>query len=168
MSVDRLFRIRVSKTVGTTSVLGEFEMDKRKGFTLIELVVVVMILGILAAVAAPKLLDTSGTATENGVKQTLAVVRDAIERYAAEHGGALPQSLETDLADYLRGPFPECPVGHTSIKGTAAASQVATTTGTDIEAEQTPTAGWRYSTDEGEFIINWSGESSDGTPYDKF
>ena len=168
MSVGRLFRIRVSKLVGTTSALGDFEMDKRKGFTLIELVVVVMILGILAAVAAPKLLNTSGAATDNGVRQTLAVVRDAIERYAAENGGALPTTLETDLADYLRGPFPECPVGDASVKGTAAAAQVATTTGADIAAEPTPTKGWRYSTDEGEFIINWSGASSDGTLYDDF
>ena len=65
-------------------------MRKHKGFTLIELVVVVMILGILAAVAAPKLLGTSSTAADNGIKQTLGVVRDAIERYAAEHGGTLP------------------------------------------------------------------------------
>ena len=56
-------------------------MRKHKGFTLIELVVVVMILGILAAVAAPKLLGTSSSATDNGLKETLGVVRDAIERY---------------------------------------------------------------------------------------
>ena len=71
-------------------------MRKHKGFTLIELVVVVMILGILAAVAAPKLLGTSSTASDNGIKETLGVVRDAIERYTAEHGGALPGQLGTE------------------------------------------------------------------------
>ena len=72
-------------------------MEKRKGFTLVELVVVVMILGILAAVAAPKLLGTSGTATDNGLRQTLSVVRDAIERYAAENGGDFPGTDEADV-----------------------------------------------------------------------
>ena len=65
-------------------------MKARTAFTLVELVVVVMILGILAAVAAPKFLDTSATATDNGLKQSLGIVRDAIELYAADHGAALP------------------------------------------------------------------------------
>ena len=130
-------------------------MEKRKGFTLIELVVVVMILGILAAVAAPKLLNTSGTATDNGVRQTLAVVRDAVERYAAEHGGTLPgadgveATLKTDLTTYLRGVFPTCPVGadkdaEVDMVNTLAALTV---------AAGTPKS-WRYSYKTGEIIIN--------------
>lgn len=140
-------------------------MDKRKGFTLIELVVVVMILGILAAVAAPKLLNTSATATDNGVRQTLAVVRDSIERYAAENGGELPgadgdsATFKADLQTYLRGPFPECPVGDFTT-----ADGVEMATGSDITATSNATEGWKYSSESGEFIINTdAGSASDSS-----
>src|SRR5687767_10337406 len=90
----------------------------RAAFTLVELVVVIMILGILAAIALPRVLGASQSATDNGVKQSLSVVRTAIDRYTAEQSGALPgaDGLETtflsDMADYLRGTeFPVCPVG---------------------------------------------------------
>jgi general secretion pathway protein G len=133
-------------------------MRKHKGFTLIELVVVVMILGILAAVAAPKLLNTSSTAADNGLKQTLGVVRDAIERYAAEHGGGLPgdagteADLKADLVPYLRGAFPKCPVAgaNDQVKITTAAGVI---TG---EATATPAKSWHYNSADGQFICNCS------------
>jgi len=131
-------------------------MRKQKGFTLIELVVVVMILGILAAVAAPKLLNTSSAAADNGLKQTLGVVRDAVERYAAEHGGQLPGDANTeadfkdDLKPYLRGEFPKCPVAgqNGGVKITPTAGAIAG------EATATPAKSWHYNSGDGQFICN--------------
>jgi len=129
---------------------------KRNGFTLIELVVVIMILGILAGVAAPKLLSVSSDATDNGVKQTLSIVRDAIELYAANNNGALPTctgdgtgagNFQDDLKPYIRGTFPKSPVGTLDNK-------ITPTTTSPTVAATTPTTGWMFNTTDGTFICN--------------
>lgn len=136
-------------------------MNRRRAFTLVELVVVILILGILASVAAPRFLDTSSMAVESSLHQTLGVVRDAIELYSAQHGGALPGAngteakLKSDLAPYLRGSFPENPASGSSQVGVQTSGAKLVYTGGSY--------GWLYDNKTGEFIANSNDISTDGT-----
>jgi type II secretion system protein G len=60
------------------------------GFSLVELMIVVAILGILAAIVIPQYTNQSQKAKEAAAKENLRILRDAIERYALKHNGVPP------------------------------------------------------------------------------
>jgi len=59
-------------------------MKNNKGFTLIELIMVTIILGILAAVAAPRMLGTVDSSEEAAELAVVAALRAAVEDYATQ------------------------------------------------------------------------------------
>lgn len=134
-------------------------MSRRNGFTLVELVVVVLILGILAAIAVPKIISNSDDAKESSVAQTLSSIRDAVELYKTQtNAGGYPNGtaaeVETKLLPLIRGSnFPKVRVGglNTSL---IKVSDTLTVGGT---AE-----GWVYAPTTGELIINSNTLMKDG------
>ncbi len=60
------------------------------GFTLIELIIVVSILGILAAIVLPEVQGHTQQAKESTAKDNLRILRTAIERYAFDHSSIPP------------------------------------------------------------------------------
>jgi len=72
-----------------------------RAFTLVELVIVVLILGILAAVAAPRLVVTGENATKQAFIQHLFVYYEAVERYYHDNQTFPPNSITGTLAPRL-------------------------------------------------------------------
>lgn len=66
---------------------------RTSGFTLVELIIVVVILGILAALAIPQFTTSTADATNSTLKGDLKILRNAINLYYHEHNQAWPGEL---------------------------------------------------------------------------
>ncbi len=87
-------------------------LQKRQGFTLIEILAVVVILGILATVVVPRVLASSATAKTNACHQNKAVINTAVEKWYFDNG-TWPAAALTDVGadlSYVPDGIPACPV----------------------------------------------------------
>jgi prepilin-type N-terminal cleavage/methylation domain-containing protein len=71
----------------------------RHAFSLVELVIVVTIIGMLASIAVPRVVNASSGANEAALQATLANVRKSIDVYYAEHGKYPGYNHTTGLPD---------------------------------------------------------------------
>jgi prepilin-type N-terminal cleavage/methylation domain-containing protein len=73
--------------------LGDMKMTRKKGFTLVELMVVILIVGILAAVAIPLMQGRINKAKWSEANATAGTIRTAVRAYAAETSITTAQTL---------------------------------------------------------------------------
>ncbi len=87
-------------------------IKKRKGFMLLELIIVVAIIGILAAVAIPNLVGMTDEAKVAKIQSDLSTIGTAMEVYHVKKGGTYPDNLSVLEGDngYLKE-VPKPPTG---------------------------------------------------------
>ena len=159
---------------------------KKKAFTLVELLIVISILGIVAAILIPEMQGHTIVSKEAATKDNLRILRHAIEVYAVQHNGTAPgydsgvvsataftnqltmasnlagQTAAPGTAGYDYGPYlphiPENPFNNLGDVTMLA-------DGASFPAEATGTSGWIYKPATRDIRLNYDGTDSSDVAY---
>lgn len=132
-------------------------MKKLKGFTLIELVIVIAILGILAGIAIPRFIDTTEAARGAKLLGDMRTIENMALVYAADHGGQYPKVSTTNSGfkfepgsekfnDYFSGGYPLPPQGIISFQGSDGNT-------------------YRYDLSDRQYYYGYNGQKRDGVDF---
>ena len=69
-------------------LMESLSLQRRAGFTFLEVMIVVMIIGILAAMAVPGLAGAADAAKEARIRSDLQTIGSAVELYHVQHGAS--------------------------------------------------------------------------------
>lgn len=163
---------------------------KRNAFTLVEIIIVVAILGIMAAIVIPTFQGNVAQAKESASKTNLGTVRHQIEMYKLHHNGVPPGYINGSGSDisalnlqftgttridglpspntvpsdpFLYGPYLR-KIPQNPYNKLATIAYVAEATLFSAVADGT-SSGWLYKKETGEIALNWTGTDSDGVAY---
>ncbi|OHB67512.1 MAG: hypothetical protein A2Y77_13455 [Planctomycetes bacterium RBG_13_62_9] len=145
----------------------------RKAFSIAELMIVVAIIGILAALAIPYVGDHAAEAKEAAAKDNLRVLRDSIRFYAVRHGDVSPGYVDNDpetvptaecfrqqmiVAENFLRKVPANPFNNLDTLRIIQNNEA-------FPAEGTGAFGWIYQPATGNVRVDWPGTDPRGVPY---
>ena len=163
---------------------------KRYAFSLVELILVVAILGILAAIVLPTYQSHAATARQSAAKDSLRIMRTQIELYKLEHNGAHPGYVDGAGApvailelqftkttkvggsasastipsgEYIYGPYVKM-LPENPFNSLSTITYVDQATAFATAADGT-SSGWLYKKETAEIRLNWTGADPDGVNY---
>lgn len=88
------------------------KLHGRGGFTLVEIMIVVAIIGLLAAIAIPNFVKARNTAQTNACINNLRQIDSAVQQWALETGADDTTPVKESIWDYIKNGQPKCPVGN--------------------------------------------------------
>ena len=135
--------------------MNTFRFMTKRGFTLIELVMVIVIIGILALIIVPKFASQRAKAQIATTKANLESLRTAIDLFYANEG----EWPDNDLGDLADGTSPSTDKYIRAIPkdGVKSANTVVNTQGN--------AGGWFWNTTTHELLPNLTGNDAEGNPY---
>ena len=137
--------------------------------------IILVILSVLAAIVIPEFQNNSQLAKETAAKTNLKILREAIERYAAEHSDVAPGYRDNDptrtpkvlvfgnqltALEYYLSELPENP-----FNDILSLNMIDNGTPMPTEPANTDVYGWVYKASTKTIKLNWPGTDSKGVAY---
>jgi len=123
-----------------------------RGFTLVEIILVIIIIGILAAIIVPKFAGQSDKAKVATTKANVNSLRSAVRLFQSDNDGTPPSDLATDLVPTYIRQIPE----------------EAITPSTNVVGALDGGGGWVYDSSDGDVAVNLAGNDVNGDPYAEY
>ena len=105
-------------TIKNQKGIMKLRIHRSAGFTLVEIMIVVAIIGLLAAIAIPNFVKNRNTAQANACIVNMKQIDSAVDQFAVENNRRDSDAFtEADIKEYIKGKvLPLCPAGNVAYR----------------------------------------------------
>jgi len=139
-------------------MMNRIQKQRLSGFTLVEILIVVVILGILAAIVVPQFTSAAAESRDSSIKMNLNRIRQQLEIYKEHHDGYYPTlaAIEAQLIGSTDADGNPLPFGTPGSYGPYIRELPinANTNGKAVGNGAVGASDWFYDEDTGEFAAN--------------